>query len=127
MTAWEDLKDRLRWRTYFAEQQIFSPEDLTPWDPDYATTKVRKTFEPEPNQLLEWAFQEGDKYVASVTTSCPPDMGKSATPPLTIAALQKWVSVNNYVVLPTDKNLGCCVVTSKFTHYFFTTFGTFFK
>ena len=111
-SAWEDLKDCLRWRLHFTETTLFNDEMPTPFDPDYDVPRLRKPFNQEQNYLLEWALRNGDRYVDSVTTACQAKgSGKAKIPP-TIKAIQNWITSRGYVVTPTDKNLGACVVTS---------------
>ena len=115
--AWDDLKDRLRWKCHFAVESIMSEQHPTPYDPDFAIPKSRRKFDLEINPLLEWAFREGDRYVDTVVQrSILDEQDKSAKISPTIKALQHWLTSNGLVVVPTNKNLGLCVVTGTWLH-----------
>ena len=104
-SAWDDFKQRLRWRFYF---DVTNPSDEeTFYDPDYQVQ--RKTISssgPEANEIIENALKVGDTFVSETTLN-----------PINLKSFVNWKDIYSYLeernllALPSDKNLGITVVT----------------
>lgn len=112
IAAYKDFCDRLRWRINF----LLKPKQHVKWafDPDYevARTELREAAAPSFDFIEEGLLQgllylEQLVYVPETIT----DKYKDLRHPL--ALLERTLQSKNYLVLPTDKNLGCAVVTRQ--------------
>ena len=79
------------------------------YDPDYRVPKLHKKAS-KGDFILKAAIEAGEAYVNDVTAKIPPYEGGN---PLNsfLGKLQKYLEEKDYVVLSTDKNLGCSIVT----------------
>lgn len=108
-SAWRDLKDRLRWRNFFFEKSLY--DGPTPYDPDLAVKRhIRTPFSQAKSNIIEWALSEGDKYVNDFVSSIPTHNQDKWDATIPVKSIQEWLEVNNFLVLPTDKNLGLALV-----------------
>ena len=115
--AWSDFKDRLRWRVFFAAQEVKSGPNLDDFDPDYVIPKKRKDFfdgERESPAYIETGLERGDAYVNSYISNVMPTL-QATSKRLNLVwldGLKAFLEEHNYIVTPTDKNLGVAVIES---------------
>jgi hypothetical protein len=111
--AWNDFEDRLRWRVHFELQEAKGILEPRPYDPDYEIHKARNpcTFR-EPS--LEIGLEAGRTYVNNYLTDVEPKLRLPRAPELVeVTRLRQYLLDHDYIVIPTDKNLGTAVVTRK--------------
>jgi hypothetical protein len=106
--AFEDFERRLRWKIFFLNDQDHVEH---PYDPDY------EVYEPSTNQVrnrigyIEDGLAAGREYIAQhVQNSEPLHHKLKDSPDNFMADLKEFLDRNNYVITPTDKNLGAAVV-----------------
>lgn len=113
MSAWNDFKERLRWQCFFAKLMLTNEEyPAERYDPDYAVLKEQKEA-PKGDFILDATLDEGEKYVYNVVTSVPIISKRHHPLNVFVKRLHKYLDKKGYVVLPTDKNLGCSVVMKE--------------
>ena len=110
--TWVDFVERIRWRTYFAKKLLTDDDfESESYDHDYKVPHLRKKA-PKGDFILEAAIEAGETYVNDVTAKIPPYENRNPSIPF-LGKLRKYLEDKDYVVLPTDKNLGCSVVTME--------------
>ena len=106
MSAWLDFERRLRWRIKFDFEQGNSP-----YDPDFAIIDEPSDDPPKLPIFMEKGIIKGREYCEHVISKVPDDDGPDYYKPLmpSVSRLHKFLLENQYVVTPTDKNLGLAV------------------
>ena len=122
LSAYDDFCDRLRWKITWMKksakkqaQVLISNEDTTaPYDPDYRITKDRVTCDLVEN-YIESGLDAGREYCQKFIDNSEP--GRSQTKPkpelVRVNEISDFLRERDYIVLPTDKNLGSSVVTRQ--------------
>lgn len=112
-SSWLDFVNRLRWRAFFAKRLLTDEEfDAGSYDPDYKVPSFGRKA-PNGDLVLEAAIRAGEEYVNSVISDIPPIHEKRSPWGQFVQRLHAYLEEKDYVVLPTDKNLGCSVVTRE--------------
>ena len=126
-SAWDDLKDRLRWRLSacelneelkdaFRRLNKYEPDDSdinSPYDPDYEVPHKRKPFEGELPQYFEDGLRAGDLYVKQYLDESPLKPDWKSPRLVWLTELKAYLEQHDYVVTQTDKNLGVSIVTRR--------------
>jgi hypothetical protein len=111
--AWKDFENRLRWRCHWISMEIESGNDQKIYDPDYDIDHdTAECHEAAP--YIEAGLEKGREFIARWAHNSEPKLKTlkpSALAVLDVAALRSYLKDNDYLVVPTDKNLGACVVT----------------
>ncbi|THH07235.1 hypothetical protein EW146_g9380 [Bondarzewia mesenterica] len=115
--AFDDFSNRIRWTYYFAKKKalnvhIEESEDL--YDPDYALPHVAKTADLQ-DAYFELGLSQGKKYIDNYVEKFVPAIKASSkdTGLVWLTEVKEYLLKNDYIVTPTDKNLGAAVVTRK--------------
>ena len=113
MDAWDDFVDRLRWRCHWTIKEAEGTEPR-PYDPDYEVSHVRNRCEYR-EQYIEDGIEKGRAYIAKYMREAEPKLKSLPNSPevVEMTELRKFLANHNYIVLPTDKNLGTAVVTRQ--------------
>ena len=112
LDAYSDFEDRLRWKLFWTYKIMIGDADEQPFDPDYRVEKVRKTCDHLAYQGIERAIELGRDYVRHCSLNAIPTITEEPLPAkVPRGRIYRWLTENKYLVLPTDKNLGACVVT----------------
>ncbi|CCM06661.1 uncharacterized protein FIBRA_08946 [Fibroporia radiculosa] len=114
-SAYEDFKDRLRWRLIFDVKEANSNKDeesREEYDPDYEVPHTRKRAQ-KTYDYIECGLSAGDAYVAQYCGDIVPQIKARASNSglVWLDTVRKYLHDNGLIVLATDKNLGSCVVT----------------
>ena len=111
--AWKDFCEHLRWRVYFAKR-LLTDDEFEPgtYDPDYKVLSTRKE-PPNGDGVIEAAIREGEAYVNNVIANIPSADNSPNPYGKFVKRLHDFLSENDYVVVPTDKNLGISIVTRE--------------
>ena len=114
ISVWHDFEDRLRWRLHWMTQEANNVIQERPYDHDYEIVRERQLSDFRLH-YIEAGLAKGREFVSRyVENSAPKSNLTPARPELVqVAELQDHLRRNNYIVLPTDKNLGCAVVTRQ--------------
>ena len=83
------------------------------FDPNFAVKRSRTPYDKDIYPALDDALAEGDKYMQKFVASIPSDEPMVCRRLSVIYAIRDWLDTNKYLVIPTDKNLGCCVVSAE--------------
>jgi hypothetical protein len=112
--AWEDFKDRFRWRCIFTLKEHIGQKVSKPYDPDYEVEHIREKA-PNVEEYLENGLAAGEQYLKNYASDCMPVVKAAPSTPnvVKVAELKQFMLDRNYVVSMTDKNLGCSVVTRQ--------------
>lgn len=109
MEAWKDFYRRISWRLYFTFQNGLDKA----FDPDYYVASKKDTKPPTLPSFIELGLVEGRRIINKVIDRVPPQDNLKAHKghPLTpeVRELYAFLRANDYVVTPTDKNLGIAV------------------
>lgn len=111
LDAYNDFADRLRWKLRFIYKAFQGNFEERPFDPDYRIIKDRVPCDPIPYQGIEAAISAGRDYVRNCTLSAIPPKINELETTVPRGRIYRWLTENNCLVLPTDKNLGACIVT----------------
>jgi hypothetical protein len=90
-------------------------EDKKSYDPDYTVLKDRATADPVAN-YIEDGLKAGRAYCENFTlrNAAPASSSTDREPDLVrVKEVVAFLKDRNYLVLPTDKNLGSCIVTRQ--------------
>ncbi|SJL12000.1 uncharacterized protein ARMOST_21447 [Armillaria ostoyae] len=111
--AWNDFKERLRWRIYFS---FTAHNDEDSYDPDFEVPRGRGKRAPLSPQYIEAGIREGERFVSDTIAKIPAEE-ESSYPAAALAVhprqISKFLEANAYVVTSTDKNLGLAVSTRQ--------------
>lgn len=116
VNAYSDFCDRLRWTYQFAKQKYLNvvEDQEEPYDPDYRVPHERVAADPQDN-YFEFGLSKGQTYINEYCTTVIPKI--KAMPHKAELAwfteVEAYLKANNYIVSPTDKNLGTCVITRQ--------------
>lgn len=107
LSAWEDFEERLRWRLFFT----FTEGDNTLYDPDYEVPHERKKSAPTFPGYIEQGIRMGRVFVKNTIRKIPAEEDRGTFNSLAPhpRLIEKFMSENNYIITPTDKNLGIAV------------------
>ena len=113
--AWNDFKDRLRWRVYFETLKAKGEDEEKPYDPDYEVPHKRKPFNKGTPAYIELGLQRGDEFI---TKFCKDVMPTVIDPSrrfnlVWLPELKSYLNDHEYLVTQTDKNLGLAVITKQ--------------
>ena len=115
--AWNDFKERFRYRVMFDIESLKYPEvEDPPFNLDYYIPKTdRKPFEGDILSYLELSLTEGDAYVDAFKCNVMPMLISNnwLNNLVRVNELRKYLEKNEYLVTITDKNLGVAVVTKN--------------
>ena len=110
--AWVDFKRRLRWRLYHS--LYTSDNKYATYDPDYETSSENLS-EKKNLDVLPWyldlGIKKGGYLVYNTIAKIPLEDSEDVLKPLRphVGSIKKFLAENDYVVSPTDKNLGLAV------------------
>ena len=108
--AWNDFAEHLRWCVHFAHEMVSNPEyEAESYDPDYKVSKVRHKA-PKGDYILEATIAAGDRYVQQTIADILHKDELHHPSGKFIRELQEYLEAKDYIILPTDENLGCSVV-----------------
>lgn len=119
LDAWNEFKDRLRWRVHFMHEALKDGKDIdnedVPFDPDYRVAKERKLFNQDTINYVELGLQHGDNYVNDYVRDVVPSIKNdtSLSRLVDLTAVKQYLDEHHYIVTSTDKNLGVAVVTRE--------------
>ena len=112
--AWEQTKNSIRWRIHFAYKEQNSDLEAEPYDPDY---EIPSSGIPpkKSDKYIEAGLSQGDLYVRNYMDVEIPVIKQLPKPAslVFVADLERFLKENDYLILPTDKNLGTSVVTRQ--------------
>ena len=112
--AYSDFCDRLRWRCYWTMKETTGDLRPKPYDPDYEVIRERSVCDyNEP--YIEAGLAEGSSYVEKFIRDVVPTLKTSSrlSKLVEVTELQEYLEENKFIVSPTDKNLGCSVITRQ--------------
>jgi hypothetical protein len=114
MNVWHDFEDRLRWRLHWMTLEAQGVLEDRPYDHDYQTAGGRNPCRFR-LQYIEDGLAKGREFISRyVERSEPKGKPGRARPELVqVVELRDYLRLHDYIVLPTDKNLGCAVVTRQ--------------
>lgn len=121
LIAYDDFCDRLRWKITWikksAKNQAQVPgsgDKSSPYDPDYRITKDRSTCD-NVESYIERGLDAGRKYCQNYIDTFAPGQSQSKLKPelVRVNEISEFLLERDYIVLPTDKNLGSSVVTRQ--------------
>ena len=115
LNSFSDFCDRLRWRLYWLTKEFEESNEYKPYDPDYEYPRERTTSDFS-IEYIESGLDKGrsflEKYQEEVVPSLR-DQQQGISDSVDVKTTLKWLKENNYMVLPTDKNLGSSIVTRE--------------
>jgi hypothetical protein len=113
--AFDDFCDRLRWRIYWLTKELHDELDSKPYDPDYEIPHVRNACDLK-IEYIEKGLEHGRAYIDSFVENVVPTLQRQHRDKPDLVDVKNVLSFlreHDYLVLPTDKNLGQCVVTRQ--------------
>ena len=114
-SSYEDFCDRLRWRLYWTAKELSSEAEIKPYDPDYEYPHDRNMCDYKID-YIEKGLEQGRAYIDAFVEEVIPTLQRSQRykPDLVdVKTVLSFLEDNDYLVLPTDKNLGQSVVTRQ--------------
>ena len=113
--SFSDFCERLRWKLYWLTKEFEGNSELRPYDPDYEYPHER-TSSGFSIEYIESGLEKGrsflEKYQEEVVPSLR-DQQQGIADNVDSKTTLKWLKDNDYLVLPTDKNLGSSIVTRE--------------
>jgi hypothetical protein len=120
LLAYDNFYDHLRWKIKFIQESAKKSssgliEDKKSYDPDYSINKDRAMADPVAN-YIEDGLKAGRAYWENfaLCNAVPVSSSTKQEPDLVrVQEVVAFLKDRNYLVLPTDKNLGSCIVTRQ--------------
>jgi hypothetical protein len=112
--AYTDFSDRLRWRCYWLDHELQNGISPKPYDPDYEVARERSScqyFEPYINEGLDAGLAFINNFISNASRA--PNAFTNTSKLVEVSELLKYLEDNKLIVCPTDKNLGCSVITRQ--------------
>jgi hypothetical protein len=110
--AWEDFENRMRWRWFYA-QKILTDDSFEDreYDPDYEIPHDSNICDYR-IAYIEEGLDVGRTYVSEFVRTVGPHVkvNKEFSNLVDSNRLQSYLMENHLIVVPSDKNLGCCVI-----------------
>jgi len=116
VSAWNRFKRTLRWRVFFAHKELNEMSLFKePYDPDYDLHEESENEPPAAEHYIEAGLSQGDQFIASYLDTEIPEIRRSPrdTDLVDVTGIKEFLTSNNYLITPTDKNLGSAVVTRE--------------
>jgi hypothetical protein len=113
-SAYDDFCDRLRWRLYWTTEVSKGNAPIKPYDPDYEFEHERNscTFKID---YVEDGLAKGRTFIDNFVETVVPALQAQTKKPNLVEyrPVLRFLKDNDYLVLPTDKNLGSSIVTRQ--------------
>jgi hypothetical protein len=114
-SSYEDFCDRLRWRLYWTQKELSNEAEIKPYDPDYEYPHDRSVCDFSID-YVEKGLEQGRAYIEQFISNVVPSLQHALRfkPDLVdVKTVLSFLEEHDYLVLPTDKNLGQSVVTRQ--------------
>jgi hypothetical protein len=115
LSTWEDFCNRLRWRIYWMQKIARGDAQDKTYDPDYELSHETNICDYRID-YIERGLEQGRAYIDGFITEVVPSLQRAHRVKPNLASAKtafEYCKENDYLILPTDKNLGQCVVTRQ--------------
>ncbi|THH09686.1 hypothetical protein EW146_g8612 [Bondarzewia mesenterica] len=115
--TYSEFENRIRWVYFFAKKKALNPkaeQTEQPYDPDYALPHATTAADLQ-DAYFELGLTEGKKYIDKYVEEFVPSIKATSKDSglVWLTEAREFLLKNEYIVTPTDKNLGAAVVTRK--------------